>query len=70
MSNATERAVLERMDAPVIAWLIDHGYVADDCGILNVKNYHWREGVRLAKDAQYGVKQVPVPEMRRVRERL
>jgi len=62
VSNAKERALLERMDAPVIAWLIDHGYVADDCGILNVRNYHWREGVRLANNAQYGVA--------RVRERL
>lgn len=69
MSNARVRQYLEGMSAPVVAWLIDHKYVADDCGILNVINWQWKDGVRLAHSPQYGCPQ-NFNANTRVRERL
>lgn len=72
MSNAYIRAHLEKTSAPVVAWLIDGGYVDDDCGILNAK---WsrnvlREGLMTASRAVQNMQPTPVPPMRVVRERL
>lgn len=63
MSNARIRAHLETCSAPVIAWLLDHGYVADDCGILNTRNYYYREGLLQASRAVQNMPQVPVPAL-------
>ncbi len=45
--SAGHREYLDRRcSAPVIAWLIDNGYVADDCGVLDVT----AEGKRYIRD--------------------
>lgn len=36
LMSAHHRKRLEKMSAPVIAWLIAFDYVADECGILEV----------------------------------
>ena len=67
MSNAKLRRKLEGMSAPVLAWLMDNGYVVDDCGILNVtwKGYsHIREATMTAVRTLNGTREVPVPAMR------
>lgn len=67
MSNARIRKRIETMSAPVVAWLIDHGYVDDDCGILNIpgSSYNLGQGMlQASRTLQVGVKQVPVPAMR------
>lgn len=69
MSNARIRKYLEGLSAPVIAWLIDNGYVYDDCGILNAYRTSIREGVMVASRALQNMTPVAVPAMR-VRERL
>lgn len=33
----TRKQALERMSAPVIAWLIDQGYVLDMCGWFHIR---------------------------------
>ncbi len=46
--GAAHREHLERMSAPLVAWLIDFGYVWDNCGILDVTpagSRHLREAV-------------------------
>lgn len=74
MSNATIRRVLERQSAPIIAFLIDHDWVVDDCGILNSRWGNIREGILVASRELRGHVQVPVPAMGTkqavVRERL
>jgi hypothetical protein len=67
MSNARIRRHLEGVSAPLIAWLIDNYYVADDCGILNSVNLHLREGLIVGSRMLQG--QVPAP-MPAPRERL
>jgi len=64
---AHHRKQLEKMSAPVIAWLIDHGYVGEDCGILDVTLLGWhhlREARNTASRMTMGHKLVPVPAMR------
>ena len=67
---AHHRKKLEKMSAPVIAWLIAFDYVADDCGILDVTTkgwWHLREAINTASRSLQGHKLVPVPAMRRER---
>lgn len=64
---AHHRKQLEKMSAPVIAWLIDHGYVSEDCGILDVTSWGWhhlKEARNTASRETMGHKLVPVPVMR------
>lgn len=68
MSNARIRRYLEGLSAPVVAFLIDNGWVQDDCGILNARYGNIREGVLIASRATQGHIEVPVPT--RSRERL
>ncbi len=63
MSNAATRRALERQSAPVIAFLIDNGWVFDDCGILNGRFSNIREGILIASRVLRGQVEVPVPEM-------
>jgi hypothetical protein len=63
MSNARERAYIEGLNAPMIAWLVDHGYVANDCGILNPR-WNWKDGIRFAMNA------LSTMPMKPARERL
>lgn len=69
MSNARVRKYLEGVSAPLMAWLIDHQYVADDCGILNGSNYHLREGILVGSRMLQGQVQVPVPDIRSAADR-
>lgn len=68
MSNARIRRQLELTSAPVVAFLIDNGWVDDDCGILNSHYDNIREGLIVAGRALNGAIQVSVE--RGVRERL
>lgn len=68
MSNARIRKYLEGLSAPILAWLLDNGYVYDDCGILNAYRTSISQGVQLAHHNM--IRQVPVPAMRAPRERL
>lgn len=61
MSNAKIRRYLEGLGAPVIAWLIDNGYVFDDCGMLNAYRTSIREGVLVASRATQRMAPVPLP---------
>ena len=64
---ARHRKKLEKMSAPIIAWLIDHCYVGDDCGILELTHLgyaHIREAVAVASRDTQGMKAVPVPAKR------
>jgi len=65
MSNAATRRTLERQSAPVIAFLIDNGWVHDDCGILNGRFTNIREGLLIASRYLNKQREVPVPEMGR-----
>jgi len=63
MSAATRRNI-ERMSAPVVAWLIDNDYIADECGILEVTKRgraFLMEGLRNASRHTQGHVPVPVP---------
>lgn len=54
------------MSAPVVAWLIDNGDVADNCGILDVTSYgrhRLRENVLVAARAVRGAVPHPIPDM-------
>lgn len=64
MSNAKTRKFIERQSAPVVAFLIDNGWVQDECGILNSHYSNVREGVLIASCALNGARAVPVPAMR------
>lgn len=62
MSYATRRNI-ERMSAPVVAWLIDNGYIADECGTLEVTKRgraFLMEGLRNASRHTQGHKPVPM----------
>ena len=67
VANARIRKILEREPAPVIAFLLDEGWVVDDCGIFNSRYGNVLEGVRIARRELAGQKEVPVPAMGRVR---
>jgi hypothetical protein len=74
MSNARLRRKLETLGAPVVAALIDLGHAHNDGGILEF-SYHGycNPGnciLEAARVVQFKTQQVPVPEMRVVRERL
>lgn len=69
MSNSRIRKYLEGLSAPVIAWLIDHGYVYDDCGILNAYRTSIREGVLIASRAVQNMTLVAVPDIRSAADR-
>jgi hypothetical protein len=64
------------MSAPIIAWLIDFGYVANEAGVLEVTTlgwYHLREARNTASRSLQNMKPVPVPPRRErliKRERL
>lgn len=68
MSNARIRAHLEKTSAPLIAWLIDFGYVADDCGILN-GTWTLREGLLVGSRALQNMNPTPVPDIRSAMDR-
>lgn len=68
MSNAKVRRHLETLSAPIVAFLIDNGWVHNDCGILNASYGNIREGILIASRTLNGAREVPVPE--RSRERL
>lgn len=73
MSNAQLRKRLERLPAPVVAALIDLGHAKDYCGVLEFSYYGYcypGQVIAQARDLVSQVKEVPVPEMKRVRERL
>lgn len=70
MSNAATRRALERQPAPIIAFLIDNGWVFDDGGILNGRFTNIREGIMIASRYLRKQVEVPVPDMRAPRERL
>lgn len=70
MSNARIRRYLEEQPASMIAFLIDNGWVHDDCGILNAHYHNIREGIMVASRATQNMTPVPVPPMMAVRERL
>jgi hypothetical protein len=61
MSNAKIRQHLERQSAPVIAFMIDNGWVDDDCGILNARYGNIREGLLVAHRTLNGAVAVPIP---------
>lgn len=61
MSNASVRKHLERASAPVIAFMMDNGWVVDDCGILNSQWGNIREGLLIATRTLNGAAQVKVP---------
>lgn len=61
MSNANIRKHLERASAPVVAFLLDNGWVDDDCGILNARYGNIREGLLIATRTLNGAAQVKVP---------
>ena len=72
MTNAKTRKRLECMSAPVVAWLMDNGYVVDDCGVLNLTwkgVSHIREATMTAVRTLNGAVPTSVPAMRS-RERL
>jgi hypothetical protein len=55
------------MSAPVVALLIDTGYVEDECGVLEVTNkgwYHLKEARAVASRELMGQKLVPMPRPR------
>lgn len=59
------REHLERMSAPLVAWLIDNGSVADNCGILDVTRYGRqciRESVLVGSRVIHGARPHPIPE--------
>lgn len=59
---AAHRRKLEAMSAPVIAWLIDNDYVANEGGVLEVTTqgwYHLKEATRNASRHTQG--HLPVP---------
>lgn len=49
--SAGHRKKLERCTSPVIAWLLDAGYIADDCGVLDVTSMGRQEIARGYADA-------------------
>lgn len=60
---AAHREHLERMSAPLVAWLIDFGYVWDNCGILDVTgpgSRHIREAVMQGSREIRGAKPYPI----------
>jgi hypothetical protein len=60
MTNAKQRRQLERMSAPVLAVLIEQGYVVDDGGILNLTwqgQSHIREAVLVASRTLNGARE-------------
>lgn len=61
MSNARIRAYLQSLSAPIVAWLIDNGYVYDDCGMLNAYRSSIREGVLVASRTLQNMTPVPLP---------
>lgn len=63
MSNANIRAHLARASAPVVAFLIDNGWVSDDCGILNSRYGNIREGLLVASRATQGMRPTGFPEL-------
>lgn len=65
MSAATRRKI-ERMSAPVVAWLIDNDYIADECGILEVTKRgraFLGEALRNASRHTQGHQPVPMQEV-------
>jgi hypothetical protein len=63
---AHHRDWLERMSAPLVAWLIDNGSVADNCGVLDITNYgksHFHEQIMVGIRSIQGHRPHPVPEM-------
>jgi hypothetical protein len=63
--GAAHREHLERMSAPLVAWLIDHGDVADNCGILDVTTRgrrFIRESVLVGSRAIRGAVPHPFPQ--------
>ena len=69
MSNARIRSFLETQSAPVVALLIEGGWVVDDCGMLNARYGNIREGVLVVSRQLQNMVPVPVPD-KRLRERL
>lgn len=62
--TALHRKHLSKMTAPIIAWLIHHGYVVDECGVLEVTwlgKRHLPEARNTASRETQGHKQVRVP---------
>lgn len=64
--GAAHREHLNRMSAPLVAWLIDNGSVEDNCGILDVTPYgrqYIRESVLVGSRAIRGAVPHPIPDM-------
>ena len=69
--NMRER--LDELSAPVMAWLIEHGYCIDMGGFLYLTpsgRAHIREAVMVASRTLRGQVEVPVPPMRQKIERV
>lgn len=72
---ARHRAYLEKLSAPIVAWLIDRAYINDEVGVLEIaigsdgyyKNL--REATFVASRDCQQMKPVPIPP-KLVRERL
>lgn len=65
--SAGHRRKIEQMSAPVVAWLVDHLYINDDCGILDVPRYmapHIREGYHNGLRETMGAIPRPLPRER------
>lgn len=63
--SAGHREWLERMSAPLVAWMIDNGSVVNEGGILDVTPYgrvHFREQTIVAARAIQGHRPHPMPE--------
>lgn len=65
MMSAAHREWLERMSAPLVAWLIDNGSVVDLGGVLDVTPYgraHLQQSALVGSRAIQGHRPHPFPE--------
>ena len=65
--GAAHREWIERMSAPLVAWLIDNGSVVDNGGILDVTDYgrrHLSESALVGSRAIRGAVPHPFPQER------